>query len=103
MNSQKTNKTQLTNKCLAKQFDTFTNQYKSIKMKINLSKRELLILQMIADGLISKQIGAQLYISQLTVDTHRKNIMRKLNAINASHMVFLAIQEGYLPMENKAA
>lgn len=62
------------------------------RMKYNrLSLREKEILTLIKDGLTSREIGEQLAISKLTVDTHRKNIMSKLEADNTAALIRLAI------------
>lgn len=45
----------------------------------SITKRERQILKLIADGKTSKQIAKALKISKYTVDTHRKNIHKKLN------------------------
>jgi len=45
----------------------------------NLSTRETEILKLIGAGLTNKEIAKRLYISFYTVETHRKNIVRKLN------------------------
>lgn len=52
-----------------------------------LSDRELEIIKMMADGLTSSEIAAKLYLSNHTVKTHRKNILRKLNVNNSSQAV----------------
>ncbi len=44
-----------------------------------LSKREIQIIKLIAEGNSSKEIGNSLNISQRTVETHRRNIQKKLN------------------------
>ncbi len=49
-----------------------------------LSERETEILQQMANGLSSKGIGEILCISEDTVETHRKNIYRKIAAKNAA-------------------
>lgn len=49
---------------------------------LKLSSREKEILQLLRDGLSNKQISVQLFLSELTVKTHRKNIMAKLGARN---------------------
>lgn len=49
-----------------------------------LSERETEILQQMANGLSSKNIGNLLCISEDTVETHRKNIYRKISAANAA-------------------
>jgi DNA-binding NarL/FixJ family response regulator len=49
-----------------------------------LSERETEILQQMANGLSSRFIGEALSISEDTVETHRKNIYRKIAARNAA-------------------
>ena len=57
-----------------------------------LTEREVQILQMIAEGYTNSQIAEKLFISSGTVDTHRKNIMKKLNVHNVSGLVKYAIK-----------
>ena len=66
----------------------------------NLSEREQAILLLIAQGFSIKQIASKLYLSFHTVATHRKNMARKLNAVNAPHMVFKAINLGVIKFKN---
>lgn len=47
--------------------------------KENLSKRELQIAQLLAQGIDNEKIAEQLFISKHTVHTHRKSIFKKLN------------------------
>lgn len=63
---------------------------------ITLSSREIEIVQLTARGLIAKQIAETLNISTHTVYTHRKNIMQKLNVRNASELVRLAVNKGWV-------
>ena len=51
--------------------DSFLKQY-------SLTKREWEVLHLIKEGYTNPQIAQQLYLSQHTVDSHRKNIMQKL-------------------------
>lgn len=60
------------------------------------SAREHEILQLIAAGKTSEQIARRLKISDLTVKTHRRNMMRKLNVNNAAKLVSKALEMGYL-------
>lgn len=53
----------------------------------NLSLREIEIIKLIKAGLSSKQIAAELFISLRTVETHRYNILRKLNLKNTLEMM----------------
>lgn len=55
-----------------------------------LSKRELEIIKLVAEGLTSTKIADQLFISELTVQTHRRNMMRKLNFKNSMQVVQFA-------------
>ena len=45
-----------------------------------LSKREADVARLVADGLTNKQIGARLFISERTVDSHVRSILNKLGA-----------------------
>ena len=58
---------------------------------IPLTKREKEILSFIADGLNNSQIAEKLFISARTVDTHRTNIMQKLDIHDAANLVRYAI------------
>ena len=61
-----------------------------------LSKREQEVLKCISEGLKSNEIATKLYISVNTVEFHRKQIMLKLEAKNASDMLIKAIKSGVL-------
>jgi len=59
-----------------------------------LSDREREVLQLIAEGLSSKEIAAMLGISLKTVDSHRSNLMEKLDIHKISGLVRFAIRAG---------
>ncbi|MCF6353466.1 MAG: response regulator transcription factor [Cyclobacteriaceae bacterium] len=59
-----------------------------------LTERELEILGYIVKGFSNKQIGYELDISKRTVDTHRTNIMKKLDAKNTAMIVKEAMDRG---------
>lgn len=61
-----------------------------------LTKREKEILQLISEGLTNNQIAEKLFISPLTVDSHRKNLLTKLNANNTASLVRVAIENGLI-------
>lgn len=63
--------------------------------KIVLSKRENEILQLIGNGKTSKEISEVLFIAKTTVDTHRKNMIRKLNFDNGKELLKYAIEKKY--------
>ncbi|QNM86292.1 response regulator transcription factor [Polaribacter pectinis] len=63
--------------------------------KIVLSNREKEILNLIANGKTSKEISENLFIAKTTVDTHRKNMIRKLNLSSGSELIKYAIDKKY--------
>ena len=62
----------------------------------DLTEREIEILILIADGYTNKEIGEQLFISHRTVDTHRTNMMKKLNVNNIAGLISHAIKSGII-------
>lgn len=52
-----------------------------------LTGREIEVLKLIVNELNSREIAEKLFISERTVETHRKNLMRKINAINTVGLV----------------
>jgi DNA-binding NarL/FixJ family response regulator len=65
-------------------------------MKALITYREQEILSLMAQGLSSKSIAQQLGVSFHTVQTHRKNILRKLNETSTIRAVTLANNVGLL-------
>ncbi len=63
--------------------------------KIVLSNREKEILNLIANGKTSKEISETLFIAKTTVDTHRKNMIRKLELSSGSELIKYAIDKKY--------
>lgn len=59
-----------------------------------LSQREREVLQLMAEGETTKQIGLKLHISPKTVEGHRLRIMEKLNMDSVAKLTKYAIQEG---------
>ncbi len=60
-----------------------------------LSNREKEILQLIADGKTSQEISETLFLAKTTIDTHRKNMIRKLELSSGSELVKYAIDRKY--------
>lgn len=65
-----------------------------IRPRPELSKRELEVLQLIAEGKSTKEIAATLHVSVKTVETHRKQIMDKLGVYSVAELTKYAIREG---------
>ncbi|MGN6602327.1 MAG: response regulator [Ginsengibacter sp.] len=59
-----------------------------------LTKREKEVLQLISEGLTNNQIAEKLFISPLTVDSHRKNLLTKLSVNNTASLIKLAVKHG---------
>ena len=82
--------------------DTALNSYKEIKEdqkkkeEVQLTKRELEVLNDISDGLKSQEIAEKLFISERTVEAHRGNIMKKLEAKNMAELIKKAMNLGLL-------
>jgi DNA-binding NarL/FixJ family response regulator len=68
--------------------------YNSETGKPILTRREKEILALIAEGLTNAEIAEKLFVSQWTVDSHRKSIMTKLNVKNTALLIKYAIENG---------
>jgi two-component system, NarL family, response regulator NreC len=62
---------------------------------IPLSKRELEIVKLIGEGKTSQEIADRLFIGKTTVDTHRKNILKKLNLQGKSELLRYSMERKY--------
>lgn len=64
--------------------------------KLNLTKRELEILELIGKEYTNQEIADELFISTNTVFTHRKNLMKKLNVRNTAGLIRCASKNGII-------
>lgn len=62
--------------------------------KYQITKREVEIIRMIAEGLTTKQIGDRLFVSEFTINSHRRNICRKLNIYTPVGLLNFAKEQG---------
>ncbi|MFK7772642.1 MAG: response regulator [Saprospiraceae bacterium] len=69
---------------------------KEKKGGIPLSKRELEVLELIAEEFTNPEIAEKLFISIRTVDTHRRNLIEKLAVKNTAGLVKYAIRNGII-------
>ncbi|MEQ8582234.1 MAG: response regulator transcription factor [Marinoscillum sp.] len=65
---------------------TFNSQEEEVT-QYKLSEREIDVIRLMSQGLTSSEIAEKLFISDHTVKTHRKNILKKLNVSNSSQAV----------------
>lgn len=61
-----------------------------------LTSSEIEIVRLIAEGMTTKEIAHRKHISFHTVNTHRKNIFRKIGVSNASELIIHAIKAGWI-------
>lgn len=64
-----------------------------------ISKKEREVLQLVAEGLKTRDIAERLNLSIKTVETHRRNIMKKLSIFTIAGLTKFAIQEGIIAIE----
>jgi DNA-binding NarL/FixJ family response regulator len=77
--------------------DIFLSNEATITMRENkdaqipvITRREKEVLQLIAEGLINKEIAEKLFISPTTVDTHRNSLLSKFDVKNTANLIKLA-------------
>lgn len=66
----------------------------------DLTKREVEILQFIAQGLTNRKIAERLFLSVRTVNTHRTNLMQKLDLHDTARLVRFAIEHGFVQLRS---
>lgn len=71
--------------------ETFTHQMEA-KNVLMLTRREKEVLNLIANGLTNNEIADKLFVSSSTVDSHRKNLISKLNVKNTAALVRTALE-----------
>jgi FixJ family two-component response regulator len=60
----------------------------------SLSRREREVMALVVRGLLNKQVGFELGISEITVKAHRGQVMRKMNAASFADLVNIAATLG---------
>src|SRR5262249_22810753 len=69
----------------------------------SLSRRERGVMALVVSGLLNKQVGGELGISEITVKAHRGQVMRKMQADSLAGLVRMAARLGHAPAEPVAA
>ncbi|MCD4825896.1 MAG: response regulator transcription factor [Phycisphaerae bacterium] len=64
-----------------------------------LSNREYEVLQLVAEGKASKEIASILNVTDKTIESHRSNIMKKLDLHSIAELTKYAVREGLTPLE----
>jgi DNA-binding NarL/FixJ family response regulator len=84
---------QLVAKALHQKIVTSSKEKIQQENNTSLTKREIEILSLICQELTMKEIGEKLFLSEQTVHTHRKNLMKKTQVKNSVGLVKYAIQQ----------
>ena len=58
--------------------------------------REIEVLQLIADGLVNREIGVRLFLSEETVKSHVRHLLAKLQARSRAHAVAVGFRRGLI-------
>ena len=66
------------------------------KANMDLTQREMEIILFLSRGMTNQDIADRLFISKYTVETHRKNLMKKLNLKTSAQLIYFAMQNGLL-------
>jgi len=77
--------------------DEFRAQLEEVRNNpMQLSERELEILKLVSEGYNSKQVADKLFLSEFTVNTHRRNMLKKTNQPNVAALVTFAKQRQWI-------
>ncbi|KAB8156057.1 response regulator [Kordia sp. TARA_039_SRF] len=71
----------------------------TLKNNYQLTSREMEVLQLIAKGLTTSEIGEKLFLSKRTIEGHRKNLISKLGARNTATLIVKAVKEGLISVD----
>ena len=74
----------------------YNDQNKTLDQVNLLSAQEKKILGLLAEGKGSKEIGDMLFISSHTIDTHRRNLLKKTHCIDTTALVTFAKMTGLI-------
>jgi DNA-binding NarL/FixJ family response regulator len=58
--------------------------------------REIEVLQLVADGLVNREIGQRLFLSEETVKSHVRHLLAKLQARSRAHAVAVGYRRGLI-------
>ncbi len=71
------------------------NSFKDDALSAHISAREKEVIQLIVDGNTTKEIADILFLSKNTIESHRQNILSKLQLKNSAELVKYAIKKGW--------
>ena len=68
-------------------------------MNMYLTKREIEVVRLLADENTTEEIAQKLFVSTHTVESHRKNILSKIQAKNVVGVIKFALKTGILELD----
>ncbi len=80
--------------------DDYLSRAPAASKTMQLTTREREVAQLIAEGHSTRNISEALTVSVKTVETHRANIMRKINAKSTADIVKYALRRGWITLDN---
>jgi DNA-binding NarL/FixJ family response regulator len=66
------------------------------ELEVEPTSRELQVLQLIADGLVNREIGQRLFLSEETVKSHVRHLLAKLQARSRAHAVAVGFRRSLI-------
>jgi DNA-binding NarL/FixJ family response regulator len=88
----------LISKSVMENYVGHTEDFADLDSLNSLTKREREVLQLIAEGLTTRKIAIQLFVSQKTIRTHRANMMRKLDLQGTAALTLYALSKGLISL-----
>ena len=90
-------KTYLDKHCTEVIVHNFSNTSPDMKFNLHLlTSREIEVIKVLADGMVTREIAEKLFISEKTVERHKTNILKKLNLRNTAQLIKVAVEQGIL-------
>ena len=72
----------------------FTPQLRDLQQEP--TRREIQVLQLVSDGLVNREIGERLFLSEETVKSHVRHLLAKLHARSRAHAVAVGFRRGLI-------
>lgn len=79
--------------------ERYVNADKGSQPEERLSDREFQVLRLLAMGNTNREIASKLYVGVKTIDTHRANLLKKLDLRNNADLTRFAIKHGLISLE----
>jgi DNA-binding NarL/FixJ family response regulator len=67
---------------------------------LNISSREKEVIELLTEGYLQKEVADKLFISHRTVETHIKNLLKRMNAKNSAHLISIYLNYKNANREN---